>query len=153
MHQGTDARRRRTTSTCARPSSDDARRSPQIEKRQYGFIYPVTHPLPAHRKQSSPVSSSTSRCAARQLTLHTADASLSVSQLLQRAGLQALVEGEQVLDAFTFRREALPAVEAIDSAIQRLMRPSEVGRHQVRVVQVCQRRPRVGGASVEHGLR
>ena len=55
-------------------------------------------------------------------------------------GLHALVQREQVLDAFTLRREALPAVETIHSAIQRLMRPAEVGRHQVRVVQVCQRR-------------
>ena len=68
-------------------------------------------------------------------------------------GLHALVQREQVLDAFTLRRETLPAVETIHSAIQRLMRPAEVGRHQVRVVQVCQRRARVGGASVEDGLR
>ena len=32
------------------------------------------------------------------------------------------------------------------------MRPAEVGRHQVRVVQVFQRRARVDGASVEDGL-
>ena len=58
-------------------------------------------------------------------------------------GLHALVEGEQVLDAFSFRREALPAVETVNSAIQRVMRPSEVRRHQIRVVQVCQRRARL----------
>ena len=67
--------------------------------------------------------------------------------------LHALVQREQVLDAFTLGREARPAIETIDSAIQRLMRPSEVRRHQVRVVQVRQRRARVGGASVENGLR
>ena len=49
--------------------------------------------------------------------------------------------------------KALPTIETVDSAIQRLMRPSEVRRHQVRVVQVRQRRARVGGASVENGLR
>ena len=64
----------------------------------------------------------------------------------------ALVEGEQVLDAISLRRKALPAVETIDRAIQRVMRPSEVRRHQVRVVEVRQRGGRVGGASVEDGL-
>ena len=45
------------------------------------------------------------------------------------------------------------AEEAIDSAVQRLVSPSEVGRHQFRVVQICQRRAPVGRPSVEHGLR
>ena len=57
-----------------------------------------------------------------------------------------LVQHEQMLDAFTFRRETLSAIETIDSAIQRVMRPSEVRRHQVRIVQVCQCRARVGSA-------
>lgn len=64
----------------------------------------------------------------------------------------SLVEHEQVLDAFSLRREALPAVETIDGAIQPLMRPPNVRRHLVRVVQVGQHRARVGGTSVEHGL-
>ena len=68
-------------------------------------------------------------------------------------GLHAFVQPEQVLDAFTFRREALPAVETIDSTIQRVMRSSEVGRHQVRVVQVRQRRPRMAGTSLKDSLR
>ena len=36
---------------------------------------------------------------------------------------------------------------------QRQVESAEVRRHQVRVVQVGQRRARVGGASVEHGPR
>ena len=55
-----------------------------------------------------------------------------------------LVEHEQVLDAFTLRRETLAPIETIDSAIQRLMRLAKIRWHEVRVVQVRQRRALVG---------
>ena len=58
-----------------------------------------------------------------------------------------------MLDALAFGREASATVEAIHGAVQRVMSPAEVGRHQVWVVEVGQRCLRVGGAGVEHGLR
>ena len=67
--------------------------------------------------------------------------------------LHALVQSEQVLDPFTLRREALPAVQAVDGTVQRLMRLSEVRRHQVRVVKFRQRRVPVLGPGIEHVLR
>ena len=51
-----------------------------------------------------------------------------------------------MLDSFPFRGERGAAVEAIDGAVELLMRLAEVRRRQVRVVQFGQRGIRVSGA-------
>ena len=55
--------------------------------------------------------------------------------------------------AFPFGSEASRAVAPIHGAVQGPVRPAQVGRHQVGIVEVGQRCPRMGGAGGEHGLR
>ena len=66
--------------------------------------------------------------------------------------LHLLIQHEQMFDALALGRETRAAVESVHGAVERLMRPAQVRRHQVRVVEVGERRVRVGGAGVEHGL-
>ena len=58
-----------------------------------------------------------------------------------------------MLDALAFRGEAAGPVEAVHGAVEGLVRPTQVGRHEVGVVEFRQRCARMGGAGVEHGLR
>ena len=48
------------------------------------------------------------------------------SRLSSEWGVQALVESEEVFDAFAFRCEAYTAVETINGSVQRLMRSAEI---------------------------
>ena len=58
-----------------------------------------------------------------------------------------------MLGAFAFRGETPAAVEPIHGAVEPPMGASEIGRHQIGVVEVRQRRVGMGRASVEDRLR
>ena len=62
-----------------------------------------------------------------------------------------LVEHEQMLGAIPFRVEPRPAIEPVHGTVDRLVGAAEARRHQVRVVEIRQRRVRIAGASVEDG--
>ena len=64
-----------------------------------------------------------------------------------------LVEHEEVLGALAFRSEAPAAVESIHRPVECPMRAPQAGRHQIRVVEIRQRRVGIGRASIEDGLR
>ena len=66
--------------------------------------------------------------------------------------LQLFVQREQMLHTLALGGEPSPAVQAVRRAVERLVRPAQVRRHQIRVVEIGQRRARMGGAGVEHGL-
>ena len=53
--------------------------------------------------------------------------------------MQALVEREEVFDAFALRREAYMAVETIHGSVQRLMGSAEIRGRHIRVVEVRER--------------
>ena len=55
--------------------------------------------------------------------------------------------------AFAFRGEALPAIEPVHAAVERLVGATEDRRHQIRVVEVRQGGVGTGCAAVEDGLR
>ncbi len=59
-----------------------------------------------------------------------------------------LIPQEQVLDPLAFGGEARAPVEPVHRAVKRLMRPAQVRRHQVQVVEIGERRIRVGGAGI-----
>ena len=58
-----------------------------------------------------------------------------------------------MLDALALGGEAALAIEPVHGAVEGLMRAPQVGRHEVGVVEVGQRRVGMGGSGVEHGLR
>ena len=62
------------------------------------------------------------------------------------------VEHEHMLDALALGGEAGAAVEPVGGAVEGPVSAAQVRRHQVGVVEIGQRRLRMGGASVEHGL-
>ena len=64
--------------------------------------------------------------------------------------MQALVEREEVFDAFALRREAYTAVETIHGSVQRLMGSAEIRGRHIRVVEVRERCAPVTGSGVEH---
>ena len=58
-----------------------------------------------------------------------------------------------MFDALAFGREAAMLVEAVRGAIQGLVGAAQVGRHQLRVVEISQRGVRPFDAGVQDGLR
>ena len=58
-----------------------------------------------------------------------------------------------MFDAFPFGREACWAIESVHGAVEGLVRPAKIGRHQIGIVEVGQGGVRMGSAGVEHGLR
>ena len=59
---------------------------------------------------------------------------------------------EQMLDALALGSEPGATVEPIHRAVERPMRPTQVRRHQVRVVEIGQRRAQMGRTRIEHRL-
>ena len=57
-----------------------------------------------------------------------------------------------MLDALALGGETRPPVEPVHRSVERLMRPAQIRRHQVRVVEVSERRARMVSAGVEHRL-
>ncbi len=62
------------------------------------------------------------------------------------------MQHEKMLDALSFRSETAAPVEPVHHAIKRLMRPAQVRRHEVRIVEVGQCCARMGRAGIQHGL-
>ena len=58
-----------------------------------------------------------------------------------------------MLDAFAVGGEGLAAVEAVNRAIQRLMRFAQIGRHGERVIQISECRALMCCTRIEDGLR
>ena len=58
-----------------------------------------------------------------------------------------------MFDALPLRREAFRAEEPIHGAVQGLVRPAKIGRHQIGIVEVGQRCSRMGAAGIKHDLR
>ena len=57
-----------------------------------------------------------------------------------------------MLHALTLGSESAAPVEPIHRPVERPVRPAQVRRHQVGIVEIGERRSPMGGASVEHGL-
>ena len=58
-----------------------------------------------------------------------------------------------MLGAFAFRGEPRPAIQPVNGSVESPMGAPQAGRHQIRVVEVRQRRVRIGRARVEDRLR
>ncbi len=54
-----------------------------------------------------------------------------------------------MLDPLALGGEATPAVEAVHGAVERLMRPAQVRRYQIGIVEIGQGRARMSGASFD----
>ena len=67
-------------------------------------------------------------------------------------GREATRRAQFVHDALALGSKSAASVDPVHRAVQRLMRPAQVRRHQVGIVEMGESRSRMRGSRVEHRL-
>ena len=75
-----------------------------------------------------------------------------LSVIFEASGDSSSVESEQVLNALPLGLEPGAGRAPVHRAVERPMRPAQVRRHQVWIVEVGQCRAGMSGTGIEHGL-